>query len=62
MWQVQDPNLGLISPHVTEDSGTDTAADEAILPYAAANELVIVSADTDFGELLTASRGQCARW
>lgn len=35
--------------------GLLTAADEVILEYAAANELVIVSADTDFGELLAAS-------
>jgi predicted nuclease of predicted toxin-antitoxin system len=38
--------------------GLLTAADEAILEYAAANELVIVSADTDFGELLAASPGR----
>jgi len=40
------------------DVGLLTAADEAILEYAAANELVIVSADTDFGELLAASPGR----
>jgi predicted nuclease of predicted toxin-antitoxin system len=34
-----------------------TASDRSILDYAAANDLVIVSADTDFGELLAASRG-----
>jgi predicted nuclease of predicted toxin-antitoxin system len=36
--------------------GLLTAADEDILEYAAVNGLVIVSADTDFGELLAASR------
>jgi predicted nuclease of predicted toxin-antitoxin system len=39
------------------DVGLLTAADEAIMEYAAASGLVIVSADTDFGELLAASRG-----
>jgi predicted nuclease of predicted toxin-antitoxin system len=34
-----------------------TATDQAILAYAAANELVIISADSDFGELLAVSRG-----
>jgi predicted nuclease of predicted toxin-antitoxin system len=33
------------------------ASDRGILDYAAANALVIVSADSDFGELLAASRG-----
>ena len=37
--------------------GLVTAADEAIMEYAAVNELVIVSADTDFGELLAVSPG-----
>ena len=37
--------------------GLLTAADRTILEYAAANDLVIVSADTDFGEMLAASRG-----
>jgi len=37
--------------------GLLTAADEVILEYAAENELVIVSADSDFGELLAGSRG-----
>jgi predicted nuclease of predicted toxin-antitoxin system len=37
--------------------GLLTASDRSILDYAAANGLVIVSADTDFGELLAASRG-----
>jgi predicted nuclease of predicted toxin-antitoxin system len=47
---------GFEAIHVV-DVGLLTAADEAILAYAAANELVIVSADTDFGELLATSRG-----
>jgi len=34
------------------DVGLLTAADEAILEYASASQLVIVSADTDFGEML----------
>ena len=32
-----------------------TATDQAILAYAAANELVIISADSDFGELVAGS-------
>ena len=47
---------GIEAIHVA-DVGLLTAADEAILVYAAANELVIVSADTEFGELLAGSRG-----
>ncbi len=47
---------GFKSIHVG-DVGLLTAADQAILDYAAANELVIISADTDFGELLAISRG-----
>lgn len=47
---------GLESAHVG-DAGLLTAPDRAILDYAAANGLVIVSADSDFGELLAASRG-----
>lgn len=47
---------GFESIHVA-DVGLLTAADQAILDYAAANGLVIVSADTDFGELLAVSRG-----
>ena len=47
---------GLESVHVG-DVGLLTAPDRAILDYAAANALVIVSADSDFGELLAASRG-----
>lgn len=47
---------GLEAVHVA-DVGLVTAADEAILDYAAANELVIVSADSDFGELMATSRG-----
>jgi len=49
-------NAGLESVHV-RDVGLLTAPDKAILDYAAANALVIVSADSDFGELLAASRG-----
>jgi len=49
-------SAGFESIHVA-DVGLLTAADQAILDYAAANELVIVSADTDFGELLALSRG-----
>ena len=47
---------GLESVHVC-DVGLLTAPDRAILDYAAANALVIVSADSDFGELLAVSRG-----
>jgi predicted nuclease of predicted toxin-antitoxin system len=49
-------SAGFESVHVG-DVGLLTAADKAILDYAAANGLVIVSADTDFGELLALSRG-----
>lgn len=47
---------GLESVHVG-DVGLLTAHDKAILDYAAVHGLVIVSADSDFGELLAASRG-----
>jgi predicted nuclease of predicted toxin-antitoxin system len=47
---------GLESVHV-RDVGLLTAPDRDILDYAAASALVIVSADSDFGELLAASRG-----
>jgi predicted nuclease of predicted toxin-antitoxin system len=47
---------GLESVHVG-DVGLLTAPDPSILEYAAANALVIVSADSDFGELLAAARG-----
>lgn len=47
---------GLESVHVS-DAGLLTAPDRTILEDAAANDLVIVSADSDFGELLAASRG-----
>jgi predicted nuclease of predicted toxin-antitoxin system len=47
---------GLESVHVG-DVGLLTAPDRAILDYAAANALVIVSAHSDFGELLAAARG-----
>lgn len=47
---------GFESIHVA-DVDLLTAADQAIVGYAAANGLVIVSADTDFGELLAVSRG-----
>jgi predicted nuclease of predicted toxin-antitoxin system len=47
---------GLESVHVG-DVGLLTAPDQAILDYAAVNALVIVSADSDFGELLAAARG-----
>jgi predicted nuclease of predicted toxin-antitoxin system len=46
---------GIESLHVA-DVGLLTADDPAILDYAAANGFVIVSADTDFGELLATSR------
>ncbi len=49
-------SAGFESIHVAE-VGLLTSADQAILDYAAGNELVIVSADTDFGELLAVSRG-----
>jgi predicted nuclease of predicted toxin-antitoxin system len=47
---------GLECVHVG-DVGLLTAPDRVILDYAAANTLVIVSADSDFGELLAAARG-----
>jgi hypothetical protein len=49
-------SAGFESIHVA-DVGLLTAADQAILDYAAANGLVIVFADTDFGELLALARG-----
>ena len=49
-------SAGFDSVHVAE-VGLLTASDQAILDYAAENGLVIVSADTDFGELLALSRG-----
>jgi len=48
---------GFDATHVA-DVGLLTAADGAILEYASANELVIISADTDFGEMLAASPGR----
>lgn len=50
-------DVGFAAIHVA-DVGLLTAADEAILEYASASQLVIVSADTDFGELLAASPGR----
>ena len=50
-------DMGFDAIHVA-DVGLLTTADEAILEYAAASELVIVSADTDFGELLAGSPGR----
>lgn len=47
---------GLESVHVG-DVGLLTASDRSIVDYATANAPVIVSADTDFGELLAATRG-----
>lgn len=47
---------GFESVHVG-DVDLLTATDQAILNYSAANGLVIISADSDFGELLAASRG-----
>jgi predicted nuclease of predicted toxin-antitoxin system len=47
---------GLDAVHV-RDVGLLTAPDRSILDYPAANDLVIVSADSDFGEMLAASRG-----
>jgi predicted nuclease of predicted toxin-antitoxin system len=47
---------GLESVHVG-NVGLLTAPDRTILDYASANALVIVSADSDFGELLAATRG-----
>ena len=47
---------GLESVH-GGDVGLLTALDRGILEYAAANALVIISADSDFGELLAAARG-----
>ena len=49
-------SAGFDALHVA-DVGLVTAADETILAYAAVNELVIISADSDFGELLAASPG-----
>jgi predicted nuclease of predicted toxin-antitoxin system len=49
-------SAGFDSVHVTQ-VGLLTASDQDILDYAAENGLVIVSADTDFGELLALSRG-----
>ena len=61
-----DANLSPKSPPKLPDMdstshrrrGLLTAPDGAILEYAAANALVIVSADTDFGEFLAASPGR----
>lgn len=47
---------GFESIHVG-DVGLLTATNQAILDYAAANGQVIVSADSDFGELLAVWRG-----
>jgi predicted nuclease of predicted toxin-antitoxin system len=47
---------GLDSAHV-RDVGLLTASDQSILDHAKANDLTIVSADSDFGELLATSRG-----
>lgn len=47
---------GFESVHVG-DVDLLTATDRAILDYAAENGLVIISADSDFGELLAVSRG-----
>lgn len=47
---------GLDAVHVG-DVGLLTAPDRSILDYAAANDLVIVSADSDFSDMLAASRG-----
>jgi predicted nuclease of predicted toxin-antitoxin system len=47
---------GLDSVHVG-GVGLLTASDRSILDYAAANALVIVSADSDFGELLATRHG-----
>jgi predicted nuclease of predicted toxin-antitoxin system len=49
--------MGFDAIHVA-DVGLLTAADEAILEYASANQLVIISVDTDFGEMLAASSGR----
>ena len=51
---------GLAAVHVG-DVGLLTASDRCILDYAAANDLVIVSADSDRGEMLAASRGATRR-
>jgi predicted nuclease of predicted toxin-antitoxin system len=50
-------DMGFDAVHVA-DVGLLTAADQAILEYAATSERVIVSADTDFGEMLAASPGR----
>ena len=49
--------LGKSGPEAVHvgDVGLLAASDRSILDYAAANDLVIVSADSDFGEMLAAS-------
>jgi predicted nuclease of predicted toxin-antitoxin system len=54
---VQLAEAGFDAAHVA-DVGLLTAADEEILEYASANQMVIISADTDFGEMLAASPGR----
>jgi predicted nuclease of predicted toxin-antitoxin system len=49
-------NAGLKASHVA-DHGLLTSPDKVILEYAVANDMVIISADSDFGELLAASPG-----
>jgi len=49
-------HAGIEATHVA-DHGLLTSPDQKILEYAAANDLVIVSADSDFGELLAATPG-----
>jgi predicted nuclease of predicted toxin-antitoxin system len=47
---------GFKATHVA-DEGLMAAPDNEIVAHAAANELVIISADSDFGELLAGSPG-----
>jgi predicted nuclease of predicted toxin-antitoxin system len=47
---------GFEASHVA-DHGLLTSPDQEILEHAAAHDLVIISADSDFGELLAASPG-----
>ena len=49
-------SVGFEAIHVA-DIGLLTATDEAIVEFAASEDLVIISADSDFGELLAASPG-----
>jgi predicted nuclease of predicted toxin-antitoxin system len=49
-------HAGFEASHVA-DHGLLTSPDQVILEYAVTSDLVIISADSDFGELLAASPG-----